>query len=316
MSASGKRIVVVVGATGDQGGSVARVLLDQKKFAVRALTRNPESSKARALADMGAEVVQCDLANRGDIERAFANAYAVFAMTDGSDAEQIEAKGPYFETEQGNQMADVAKAAGVQHYIWCSLDDIKTLSNGRLPNWAPAMAKHDVEKHIKAIGLPATMYYAGWFLENISRRTYPLLPDGDGKWVYRHGVLPDRKQPFIDASADSGKIVAAILDNPDRLIGGRVDGVSEWLTPTELCAVLTKVTGEQVRYEYNPELTKREYWADKKPGLHHIDELFRWMNEYGYYGQHDSSLTPTLVPNLSTAEEFFRRVKFTVPSSL
>ncbi|KAL7747707.1 hypothetical protein RI367_006996 [Sorochytrium milnesiophthora] len=309
-----KQVVVVVGATGTQGGSVARELLSRSKFAVRALTRNPQSPKARKLADNGAEVIVCDIDRRKDLERAFTGAYAVFAMTDGTDDKAIAQRGRSYETEQGNLMADIAKQVGIKHYIWCSLDDIKEMSGGRLPNWAPRTAKHAVEKHIRSIGLPATMYYAGWFLENISQQTYPLLPDDEtgNRWVYRSGVVPDRKQPFLDATGDTGKIVAAILDNPQMLIGGRVDGISEWLTLDELCMVLSKITGKVVRYEFDSRLTTSAFWADKRPALHYVNELFQCMNEYGYYGNHDSSLTPRLVPNLNTAEQHFRRINFSV----
>ena len=128
-----KKIIAVVGATGAQGGGLVRAILADRsgEFSVRALTRQPDSDKARALAAAGAEVVAADLDDQASLERAFAGAYGVFALTNF-----WEHFSPEKELAQAGNMARAAKAAGVRHVIWSTLEDTRRwvpLGDDRMP---------------------------------------------------------------------------------------------------------------------------------------------------------------------------------------
>src|SRR5512145_2065640 len=117
-----KRIIAIVGATGAQGGSLARAILADKsgQFAVRAITRNPDGDKAKALKKAGAEVVRADLDDEGSLKKAFTGAYGAFCITNF-----WEHFSPEKEIAQAGNMARAAKAAGVQHVIWSTLEDTR-----------------------------------------------------------------------------------------------------------------------------------------------------------------------------------------------
>jgi len=117
---SEKRIIAVIGATGAQGGGLARAILEDRdgSFSVRAVTRDLASGPAQALADQGAEVVQADLDDKGSLERAFSGAYGAFCITN-----YWETFSPEKEREQARNMAEAAKAVGVQHVICTKQED-------------------------------------------------------------------------------------------------------------------------------------------------------------------------------------------------
>jgi len=118
-----KKIIAITGATGAQGGGLARAILNDKTsaFAVRALTRNPNSDKAKQLAALGAEVVAADVDDVGSLERAFAGAYGAYCVTFF-----WEHFSPEREKAQGVNMALAAKAAGIKHAIWSTFEDMRT----------------------------------------------------------------------------------------------------------------------------------------------------------------------------------------------
>ncbi|KAI9216103.1 NmrA-like domain-containing protein, partial [Blastocladiella britannica] len=158
-------IIAIVGATGTQGGSVVNALLSDEfktRWAVRALTRNPDSDAAKALVARGATVAKIDLNDPSTIAPAFAGAAAVFAVT---NVFGLAAHGPYFEEVQGNAMADAAKAAGVRHFVWSTLADVERMSGGKysVPFFT---AKARVAAYTRAIGLPSTYVHAGFYMSN------------------------------------------------------------------------------------------------------------------------------------------------------
>src|SRR5688500_17425732 len=114
MATRQERVVLVTGATGHQGGAVARHLLDDKTFRVRALTRNPNKAEARAVADRGAEVVAGDLDQLASLKPALDGVYAVFSV------QNFWETGFQREIDQGVRLADAAQAAGVQHFVYSS----------------------------------------------------------------------------------------------------------------------------------------------------------------------------------------------------
>ena len=128
-----KRIIAVVGATGSQGGGLVRAILADADgpFRARALTRNPGSDKAKALAKLGAEVVQADLDDPASLKRAFAGAYGAYCVTN-----YWEHFSPEKELAQAANMAEAAKEAGLEHVVWSTLEDTRKkvpLNDDRMP---------------------------------------------------------------------------------------------------------------------------------------------------------------------------------------
>lgn len=164
------RLVLVSGATGQQGGAVARSLLG-RGFAVRALTRDTDKEAAKELADLGAEVVKGDLEDRPSVERALDGVRGVFSV------QQFFEAGYEGEVRQGVQLADRAKAAGVEHYVYSSVGSAHRETG--IPHFE---SKWEVEEHVRASGVPYTVLRPVFFMQNWEWSREPILG----------GTLPSR----------------------------------------------------------------------------------------------------------------------------
>src|SRR5919199_5871491 len=140
-----ERLILVTGATGKQGGAVARTLLD-RAFRVRALTRDPQRPEAQALTEQGAEVVQGDMEDRSAMNRVLEGAYGVFSV------QNFWETGYDREVQQGKTVAEAAKAAGVEHFVYSSVGSAHRQTG--IPHFD---SKWEVEEHIRQIGLPYTI---------------------------------------------------------------------------------------------------------------------------------------------------------------
>ena len=166
------KIIAVVGATGAQGGGLARAIANDPNggFAARAITRKKDSDKAKALAKLGVEVVEADLDNAESLKKAFAGAYGAYCVTNfwehfSADKEQAQAK----------NMAEAAKAAGLKHVIWSTLEDVRRwvpLSDNRMPTlqgkWkVPHFdGKGSIDHIWKDMGVPTTLLLTSFYWEN------------------------------------------------------------------------------------------------------------------------------------------------------
>jgi uncharacterized protein YbjT (DUF2867 family) len=199
-------VVVVCGATGRQGGAVARHLLAEG-WRVRALTRKPDGRKARALADAGAEVVQADMADRATLDPVFAGAYGVF------NVQNPQISGHDGEIAQGRTIADAAKAAGVQHLVYGSAGMGRPTG---VPSWD---AKVVIADHMRQLGLPVTILRPMAFMELMTDKDfYPQV----SVWHVMPKLMGwDRALPWL-AADDVGVIGAAAFAHPDRFIGQEI----------------------------------------------------------------------------------------------
>ena len=168
-----KKIIAVVGATGAQGGGLVRAILADRNggFAVRAITRKPDSDKAQELRNAGAEVVKGDADDRASIERAFQGAYGVFALTNF-----WEHFSPERELAQARNMAEAAKSAGVQHVIWSTLEDTREwvpLDDERMPTLQGKYtvphfdAKGEADASFRDAGVPTTWLLTSYYWDNL-----------------------------------------------------------------------------------------------------------------------------------------------------
>ena len=248
--------ILVTGATGQQGGAVARALL-AKGQQVRVMTRHPE--KAASLAKAGAEVVQGDLTNQAILQMALRGVHGVFAMSTWVE-EGMEA-----EVRQGTMLADAAKQAGITHYVYTSVGSAHR--NTGIPHFD---SKWKVEQHIRQIGLPATILRPVWFMENF---TTFAKPSAEGVLILP--MKPSRKLAMV-ALKDIGEFGAAAFLRPNDFLGQAIDLAGDDLTMPEAAAQLTHAIGRPIRFQEFP-----MEQAEAAMG-HDLTTMFRWFNEVGY----------------------------------
>ncbi|CAG8848105.1 18195_t:CDS:2, partial [Gigaspora margarita] len=261
---SHKPLVVVSGATGVQGGSVVNALLATGKYRVRALTRNIESDKAKALAAKGAEVCKCDLSIKEDVKNALNGSDIAFIVTNFFDP-TIHQNNKNEEERQGKIIADIAKEIGLNWLIYSSLPETLEGVKGSKYN----------------VGIPnATFIYVGFYTSNFGSM-FPVITKDDGTTEL---VIPEVKEDtiveIVDAENDTGVVVAKVIEEgPEKWNGKKVPVASELISFGKMTEILTKVTGRQFKLRSpSREEVKKEF-----PSLD-IDELFemnRWLNEYG-----------------------------------
>jgi uncharacterized protein YbjT (DUF2867 family) len=219
-------VIAVVGATGQQGGAVARALLDAGA-SVRALVRDP--ARATDLADRGAELVRADLADPGSLRSAFTGAQRVFAMTT-----PFGEGGPDAEVQQGTAVVDAAADAGVEHLVYNSVGGAER-STG-IPHFE---SKWRVEEHLAAVGLPATVVRPVFFMENLGW----MASVQDGEVVVRM-PLPAGVPLQMIAVADIGAVSAAVLLDPGRVPGGSLEIAGDERTGEQIAAVFGERAGD------------------------------------------------------------------------
>ncbi len=250
------KIILVTGATGQQGGAVARSLLRQG-HKVRALTRNP--NKAAGLAKAGAEIVKGDLTDKATCERALQGTDGVFAVSTFIEA------GMDVEVQQGITLADAAKKANVKHFVYTSVGSANR--NTGVPHFD---TKWKVEQHISQLGLPATILRPVWFMENFG--TY-FLPSPEGVLVVP--LRPDKKLHMI-AVQDIGEFGAAAFLRPAEFIGQAIDLAGDEMTPPEVAAHLSRTMGRPIQFQQMP-----DGQVEATMG-HDFAVMFQWLNEVGF----------------------------------
>ncbi|MCG3174818.1 MAG: NAD(P)H azoreductase [Myxococcota bacterium] len=221
--------VLVSGATGKQGGALARLLI-QRGHKVRALTRNKDSAAARSLASLGAELVTADLLDRAALDKAVNGMDAVFAMTTPFEA------GVDAETRQGITLADAAQAAGA-HLVYTSVGNADL--NTGIPHFD---SKWAVEQHLRKSGARATVIAPVYFMENVGFVRQQL-----SQGVLPSPLSPDRKLAQI-AVGDIAAAAAAIIEAPERHTGKRYDLSGYELSGREQAEIMSRVIGRPFQY--------------------------------------------------------------------
>jgi uncharacterized protein YbjT (DUF2867 family) len=278
---SSDKLIVVTGATGQQGGATARHLLTQG-WRVRALVRNPNKPAAQELAAKGAELAQGDLDDRASLDRALRGAYGAFSVQTFMGPE-----GSVGETRQGNRLADAAKAAGVQHFVYTSVGGADRKSG--LPHFE---SKWQIEEHIRALSLPATILRPVFFMDNLRS---PWLGPRDG--VLAAGLRPTTSLQMI-AADDIGAFAALAFARPQEYIGKALEIAGDSLTGPQVAHALTRTTGQPVRFVEQPLEQVRSFNAE-------MADMFAWFNDHGYAA--DIPALRKLHPGLMTFETWLRK---------
>ena len=292
------RLITVYGATGHQGGPVACALL-ASGFAVRAVTRNPDSEKALALKKAGAEVVKGDLEDRPTIDAAVAGAYGVFLVTDYftilhrvHDDKVAEAE----EVAQGKAVADASVRAGVKHFVYSGLPQAKDIVHHRIPYLD---GKAVVERYLDEVGLPNTSVRFSSYHENFTSFFKAQL-QADGTYSI---TLPMDGPLHSISVEDGGPVVAAVFKNPDEFIGQKIGISGDYKTVGEYAAVISKVTGKTIKYNQVP---VEVFATFPFPGTDEYAYLFDFFKKAPYQ---DLALTKRLNPNVLSVEEWAERNK-------
>ena len=276
-----KKIIAVVGATGQQGSGLVKAILADPAggFAARAITRDPHSDKAKELARLGAEVVAGDVDDEASLTKAFAGAYGAYCVT------FFWAHfSPEKEKAQAAAMARAAKAAGVKHVIWSTLEDSRKyipLDDSRMPTLQGQYkvphfdAKAEADQIFTSVGVPTTFLLTSFYWEN-------FIYFGMGPKKGPDGVLGitmplgQKKFPGI-ASDDIGACAYGVFKGGDAYIGKRVGIAGEHLTGTEMAAAFSKALGQPVRYS---EVDPAVYRGFGFPGADDLGNMFQFNRDF------------------------------------
>lgn len=311
-----KKIIAVAGATGAQGGGLARAILADKlsEFKVRAITRNVNSDKAKALADAGAEVVAADVDDTASLIKAFKGAYGVFAVTFFWDHFS-----PEKEKQQAKNMADAAKQAGVKHVVWSSLDDTRNwipLSDDRMPTLqndykVPHFdAKGEANKFFLETGVPTTILNTVFYWENFVYFGQGPKKQPDGKIAF-FIPMADKKLPSI-ASEDIGKCAYGIFKAGDEYKGKTIGIAGGHLTGKQFAESFSKAFGKEV--VYNP-VTPDVYRGFGFPGADDMGNMYQFKAEFeeDYCNSRSIDLAKKLNPDLLSFDKWLEQNKDRIP---
>lgn len=257
MAKSNDRVILVTGATGHQGGAVLRKLRE-RGFPVRALTRDPNQEKARALVGHGTEVVRGDLHDPASLTRALDGVYGVFAV-------QASSGGPENEMRQGIALADAAQRSRISHFVYSSVGSADRHTG--IPHFE---SKFRIEEHIRATGMRYTILRPVFFMENWLGMRQPLE-----QGTLALPLSPDTRLQMI-AVDDIGAFAAMPFEKPGHWQGRAVDLAGDELSMTELAERFSRTSGREVRYQQVP----WEEW-EKRQGKE-MTTMWRWFEDVGY----------------------------------
>ncbi|MFL5574049.1 MAG: NmrA/HSCARG family protein [Gemmatimonadaceae bacterium] len=311
-----KKIIAVIGATGAQGGGLVRAILEDKsgQFAARAITRTPNSDKAKALADAGAEVVAADTDDVKSLKKAFTDAYGAFCMTNF-----WEHMKPEKELSQARNMAQAAKDAGVKHVIWSTLEDTRQsvpISDDRMPTLMGKYkvphfdAKGEANAFFAELGVPTTYLVTSFYWDNFIHFGMGPKKGPDGKLAI---TLPmgSKKLPSI-AAEDIGKTAYAIFEKGEELIGKTVGIAGGHLSGAQMAKSLTKALGQPIAYNA---VTPAAFRSFGFPGADDLANMFQFNSEFEQdcCDARNISETKSLNPELQTFDRWLSQNKSRIP---
>ena len=310
-----KKTIAVVGATGTQGGGLCRAILADANggFALRAITRNPDKDNAKALAAQGAEVVQANLDDVESLKKAFSGAYGVYGVTNFWEHFSAEK-----EKAQAKNIADAAKAAGVKHVVWSTLEDTRKLmdpNDKRMPTLQEKYrvphfdAKAEADAYFS--GLPVTYLVTSFYWDNLYM--FKLAPtkgeDGVYSWTFPMG---DAKMAGI-AAEDIGKVAYGIFKAGQEYVGKRVGITGENLTVKEMGDKLSEGLGiGTVQYNAVEADTYRSFGFAGADEMGNMFQVYRDF-EKQVLGARSAEVARQLNPQLQTFDQWLAKNKSRIP---
>lgn len=295
-----KKIIAVVGATGQQGGGLARAILDDPDggFALRALTRNPDSPAAKELVARGAQVVAANLDDEASVRAALEGVYGAYFVTAFWEYNDVAR-----EQAQAHNLANAAAAAGVRHAIWSTLPDTRDhipLSDERIPTLHGAYkvphfdGKAEADDYFRDAGVPTTFLSTTFYFDAFLDFFRPTR--GEDGTLALHLPMGTAALPGI-AAEDIGRTAYGIFGRGAELVGQTVSVSGENLTGEEYAARFTKELGEEVTYRPPSVEFVR---AQPMPGADDLANMFFYYAEHEEYfaGARDPEQVRTLNPRL------------------
>jgi len=314
-----KKIVSVVGATGVQGRSVIDALLKNGQFALRGLTRNPESAKARELVDLGVQVVKADANDVASLTAAFEGSSVIYAVTDFFEpfAKNGPEKAVQVEVQQGINLAKAAAAtSALEHYIWSTLPNGKHISGGKfvVPHFE---AKNTIDRFIKADSKLLAKTTFLWVTFYASNYYFPMFTPYEiptaGKYIQIQDTPADVPILSIgDARTNVGLFVRAIVEQPEKTIGGKfVLAYAAETTMGEMLQTWAKSQGKTAQYVQVDEATFHELWPMWAEEMGVMMQFWDWARGKSWTGE-DVILTKddlNVTDGLVGLEEAFASIK-------
>ena len=267
MLSNNKKLIAVIGATGQQGGGVLHALQAGGQFVVRALTRNP--SNHRELAD---EVVEADLNRPETLNAAFEGAHGVFLVTNYREAGADELK-------QATAVVRAAKDAGVKHFIWSTLPDVEQISAGKfhVPHFT---GKARIDRIVKEAGFPHhTFVIAPGYYQNFVGFLAPQkLADGSVGWALP--LDPNVRCLHMGDITELGNLVAGAFAHPDEAGHGEyLPLVGDFMSFNEIVDTLNRQG-----HKFSVKQVPKEVFAGFFPGAAELAEMFGYWEAYTYLG--------------------------------
>ncbi len=311
-----KKIIAVVGATGAQGGGVVNGILNDPNggFIPRAITRNINSDKAKALSSKGVEVVQADADDVESLKKAFKGAYGAFCVTN-----YWEYLSPEREIAQAKNLAEAAKDAKISHAVWSTLEDSREwipLDDNRMPTLMDNYkvphfdAKGESNKFFKDAGVPTTFMIAAFYWDNFIYFGMGPQKGPDGKLAITF-PMDDKKLAGIGAS-DIGKCAYGIFKAGNKYIGQTVGVAGGQLTGDEMAEAFSKALGKEVHYNAVPPEVYRSFGF---PAADDIGNMFQFHRDFqkDHLAVRDVERTKSLYPDLKSFDQWLEENKSKIP---
>jgi uncharacterized protein YbjT (DUF2867 family) len=307
-----KKIIAIMGATGAQGGGLARAILNDptSEFSVRAITRNAKSAKATALVNQGAEIVEADEDDVDSLVKAFTGAYGAFCVT---------FYWSHFSTEKelahASNLAKAVEKAGVKHVIWSSLEDTRNwipLSDQSMPTLMEKYkvphfdTKGEAEQYFHDSKVPTTILRTSFYWENFIYFGLGPQKGPDGKYAITF-PMGDKKLPGI-SSEDIGKSAYAIFKAGNKYQGKTISIAGDHKSGQEMADAFSRVLGVKVGYNDVPPEVYRGFGF---PGADDMGNMFQFKRDYNkeYMGARDLSFAKSLNPELLDFETWLKQNK-------
>lgn len=277
------KLLVVFGATGQQGGSVVDFVLNDselsKEYSLRAITRDVSQPAAQELLKKGVEVIAGDVDDLASLPAALTQAHTVFLVTNTAYDQDLKAR----EFRQSKNVADSAVAAGAQYIIFSTCPAASRLCNQPV---AAFDSKADIETYIRSLPVNSAFFAPGMFMQNFlssqAPREDPAFAAGVTTYSIKNFISPDALFPCIDTVQDSGKYVGAILADPDKYAGTVFSASTRFYSYQKCAEIITRVTGKKTVYVQLPHDQWSAYLPPDSSGP--MTEMFRFIENHGYYG--------------------------------
>ncbi len=301
MSSSNKKIIVVVGATGNQGGSVANTFLALPNWNVRCITRNPSSINAQKLASLGAEVVKADLSDQASLTIAFKDANAIFLNTDfwetysrsttAQESRSISnSKAAYdLEVSHGKNAAVAASTIeALEVFIYSALAPMNSASKGKYPHSYHWESKAAIVSYIfsahSSLAKKTCLIYLGAYTTN--PLFTPRLDEKSGKWIFALPVKKEARMPIINPSSSTGTFVRALVEDEEK--GTKLLAYDSYMTITEIVKTWSEATAKEGGFvEVSAESMNKEFGIPIE-----VLDAPGFIGEFGFMGGFEGRLEP------------------------